>query len=228
MTIESFPSVKLADKYGLLAIGGDLEVDSLLLAYRSGIFPWPIFEEQELTWFAPPKRALLFFKDFHPSSSLTKLWKQQRYQFAIDKNFELVISNCQTSKRDTRTKKTLENKTQENKTWITDEMKTAYIELHRAGYCHSVECYDNNQLVGGLYGVAINKMFAGESMFYLKPNCSKLCLYYLVEHLRTKGIEWIDCQQLTPLFKSFGAKEVSRAAFMKLLAEAVEFPIKLF
>lgn len=210
MVIEAFPSVEDADEYGLLAMGGDLEVESLLLAYRSGIFPWPVFDKRVITWFAPPERTVLFLKDFKIPKSVQKLRAANKFSFAIDKNCPEVIRRCAASK--TR---------REKGSWITSRMIEGYINLHHAGYCHSVECYEGDELVGGLYGVSIGGTFAGESMFYDRSGASKLSLCYLVEHLQERGATWIDCQQMTPLLASFGAVEISRDEFMQLLPTAL-------
>ncbi len=214
MVIEFFPPVETTDKHGLLAIGGDLEVESLLLAYSSGIFPWPIAEEEVIPWFAPPKRAILRFSDFHIPKTLSKLQKNNSYTFKINNSFSEVIKKCGESS----------NRESPGETWITPEMIQAYTDFHHAGYAHSVECYDKDRLVGGLYGVSIGAMFAGESMFYEEPNTSKLCLCYLVDYLTARGVTWIDCQQMTPLFKSFGAIEIPREEFQELIAEAIKKP----
>ena len=217
MTILEFPPVSEADENGLLAIGGDLEVDSLLLAYRQGIFPWPV-SEQYLTWFAPPKRAVLEFSDFHIPKSLLKEKRKNWAKFAFNLNFENVIAACQE----------LTNRKDQSGTWITPAIRSAYINLHQAGHAHSVECYLNKKLVGGLYGVAIGQMFAAESMFYRHPGASKLCLWFLIDYLSSKGLNWIDIQVMTPLLAKFGAKEIDRERFSNLLAASINQPIIQF
>jgi len=217
MAIISFPDIELADENGLLAMGGDLEVESLLLAYKSGIFPWP-FDETVLVWFAPPRRALLFLDEFHPSKSLLRENKKAAFTIRIDHDFESVIRNCAE----------LKNRGRQRGTWITEDMIEAYTEFHRAGYAHSIECYQGEKLIGGMYGVAIGRMFAGESMFYRQPNASKLCMLHLVELLKAKGVKWIDCQVMTPFLKAFGAREVTRKQFMELLVPEVGANVKLF
>jgi leucyl/phenylalanyl-tRNA---protein transferase len=217
MVVEAFPPVDAADEYGLLAIGGDLDVDSLLLAYKSGVFPWPI-ERRILTWFAPPRRAILRLEDFHVPRSLKREFKRREWTFSIDQAFPEVIKACAQSK----------NRKGQRGTWIIPPMVKAYLDLHRSGYAHSVECWFQGELSGGLYGVALGRMFAGESMFYNRPNASKLAVCHLVEELKRQEVEWLDCQVMTPLFKSFGAVEVTREDFMKMLAQALRRPdIKL-
>jgi leucyl/phenylalanyl-tRNA--protein transferase len=202
-----FPPVDLADEDGLLAIGGELKVVTLLHAYRGGIFPWPI-EGYPPLWFAPPQRAVLFFDEFHVSKSLRKQMRAQNYEVRIDSCFDRVIRSCAAPRA------------YEKETWILPEMIRAYNRLHQAGYAHSVEVFFDEELVGGLYGVAIGKYFAGESMFHTQSGASKIALVHLVEHLKSRGAAWIDVQMPTPLFESFGARCIPRAEFMTLLAEA--------
>lgn len=218
MAIREFPPVGLADEYGLLAIGGDVEISSLLLAYRSGIFPWPVPGIEDLTWFAPPTRAVLFLDKFRLPRSLKKIISAGRFRTAIDQDTVAVIRGCADSP----------NRLHGNCTWITEEMVEGYATLAAAGYCHSVESYRGITLAGGLYGVAIGAMFAGESMFYTEAHASKVALAQLVQHLAERGGKWIDCQQMTPLFEQFGAEEVSRERFTEMLQEAIASPICLF
>ena len=207
MVIRAFPPVDQANSDGLLAVGGDLEIESLLLAYRSGIFPWPI-DNHTLAWFCPPKRALLFIDQLHVSRTLKKLQRSNPYSFSIDHSFESVITACANAERG-------------GGTWITPSLQAAYCKLHLAGYAHSVEVWRENYLVGGLYGVALAGMFAGESMFHHESDTSKLALLHLIEQLRARGVKWIDCQVMTPLFKSFGARLVARAEFLELLCDSL-------
>jgi leucyl/phenylalanyl-tRNA--protein transferase len=206
MTILEFPPVDAADEHGLLAIGGDLEVDSLLLAYRSGIFPWPINEEF-LTWFAPPERAVIECATFHVPRSLKKERRQGWASFAIDTAFEVVIDACRAPV----------NRVGQHGTWITDDIRDGFVGLHQAGHAHSFECYRGTEVVGGVYGVCVDGMFAAESMFYRYPNASKLTLWFLVEYLKRHQIPWLDVQVLTPFLAGFGALEEPRSAFMARL-----------
>ena len=217
MAIREFPPVEFADADGLLAVGGDLEVESLLLAYRSGIFPWPV-DEDHLTWFAPAKRAVLFFKDFYVSRTLRKELRRNEYEFTIDRNFDEIIEACSE----------LTNRGHQTGTWITGDIIDAYKRFHQAGYAHSIECYENNNLIGGLYGVCIGRMFAGESMFYRKSNASKLALAYLVEYLEARGLKWMDCQVMNPFLESLGAIQIDRKEFSAMLAEVIDSPDELF
>lgn len=206
-----FPPVEEADRQsGLLAFGGDLDVETLLEAYSLGIFPWPL-DERYLTWFAPPRRAVLFLDDYHVSASLLKVLKRKKYEINFDTAFEEVIKGCAFN----------QNRRNQSGTWITKGMIGAYTELHRRGYAHSVECFKDGVLAGGLYGVSIGSMFAGESMFYDQPDCSKLSLHYLVGVLKAQNVKWIDCQVMTPHLKRFGAVEIPRAEFTSLLNQAL-------
>jgi leucyl/phenylalanyl-tRNA--protein transferase len=216
MVIEKFPPVEEAQPDGLLAVGGDLEVPSLLAAYKSGIFPWPP-DDDILLWFAPPKRALIFLSDFHISKSTAKHLRRAEYSFAINENFSAVIEECRRGQ--TRP---------ELGTWITPSMILAYKEMHRQGHCHSIECYYKKELVGGVYGVAIGGYFAAESMFYLQSNASKLALHHLVQYLAAKDVKWFDCQVINPFLASIGATEVPRKNFMSLLSEALTKNLTLF
>lgn len=211
MVIRSFPSVSTADEHGLLAIGGDLEVASLLLAYKSGIFPWPISEDY-LTWFSPPQRAVLFLNEVHLSKSFQKFIKNTDFTLTVNKKFEDVIRRCAEPV----------HRGEQEGTWVTEEIIQGYIDFHKAGYAFSVECNSGaGELVGGLYGVTLAGFVAGESMFYRRPNASKLCLHYLIEQCRSKGVQWIDCQVQTPLLSQFGAKEISRIKYIEHLNHAL-------
>jgi leucyl/phenylalanyl-tRNA--protein transferase len=210
--VTQFPPVEWADDSGLLAMGGDLEVETLKLAYSSGIFPWPIAGEP-LYWFAPPRRAILQFDELHIPERLQRYLKNSDFIFRVNSNFEAVIRGCAASS----------NRKGARGTWITREMIAAYIEFHRRGFAHSFETYNRkNELVGGMYGVKINKYFAGESMFYKESNASKFALIEAVRFLQNRGLTWMDVQTLTPLLKRLGAKEILRAEFMRKLREALK------
>ena len=206
MPVLSFPPVSQADSDGLLAVGGDLDVDSLLCAYRSGIFPWPV-DQQTLLWFAPPERAVLFVEEFHIPRRLHRAVRSGSYESRFNTSFREVITLCAEVK----------NRGSQQGTWITSDVIEAYCRLHEAGYCHSFETYFNGELVGGLYGVQIGRFFAAESSFYRKTDASKIAMCSLADYLRSQRIPWFDCQVITPFSKSFGARNISRNEFMRLL-----------
>jgi len=210
--ITKFPPLELADpETGLLAVGGDLEIDTLELAYRNGIFPWPLIDKQ-LLWFAPPERTILEFKDFHCPKRLQRSLVSSSFDLKVNTNFLAVIKACATS----------QNRKSQHGSWITNDMVNAYYNFHEAGFAHSFEAYNTKgELVGGLYGVRINDYFAGESMFYMETNASKFALVHTVAYLEKDGLTWMDVQQHTPLLASFGAKEIPRTQFMNMLAEAL-------
>ena len=191
----------LAEPAGLLAAGGMLSVEWLLVAYRQGIFPW--FNENEpILWWSPAPRTVLYPRRFYQSRSLQKLARQQRFELTRDQDFEAVIVAC------------AENRSGQAGTWINSQMIDAYIEMHQAGFAHSIECRDRGELVGGLYGVSLGKVFFGESMFSKATNASKLCLKYLVD---STSYELIDCQLPTGHLQSLGAIDISREAFESAL-----------
>lgn len=206
MAIASFPPVHEADEHGLLALGGDLEVDSLLLAYTQGIFPWPISKEYPLAWFSPDPRGILAFKNLHLSKSFRKFLKKNPFEIRFNTNFEAVIMNCAKVKR-----------SDDQGTWITEDIINAYIELHKEGYAYSCEVYEDDVLVGGVYGVCINRFYSGESMFHLKDNASKVALVSLLYKLEQQDIHWIDTQMVTPVVESLGGVAVPRDKYLKML-----------
>lgn len=216
MPVARFPDPSTADEQGLVAIGGDLHPETLLLAYRSGIFPWPV-EDLPMLWFSPPQRALLQFDDLHLPRSLRRAQRQSPFVLTHDRAFERVIRACADVPRPGQ-----------EGTWITAPMLKAYVGLHQLGIAHSVEAWSGSELVGGLYGVAVDGMFAAESMFYRMPNASKMALLYLVEHLRDRGLDWIDIQMMTPHMRRLGAVSISRAQFLEKLASTRAKRLRLF
>ncbi len=200
-----FPSPSLANEEGLLAVGGDLSIDRLLLAYENGIFPW-FEDDNQILWWSPDPRLILSFEDFKVSKSLKRIIKSQKFSIKYNTRFLDVINACAK----------VERKDQDG-TWITKGMKVAYLELHKKSYAHSVEVYLDGELVGGLYGLAIGKVFCGESMFHTVSDASKVALFYLIELLRENNFLFIDAQTPTEHLISMGAKEVSRNEFLKML-----------
>jgi leucyl/phenylalanyl-tRNA--protein transferase len=213
-TSLAFPPLEyaLSEPNGLLAIGGDLSQQRLIKAYEKGIFPW--FSEQDpLLWWSPDPRAIIKIPDLNINRTLTKFLKKSPFTVTLNKNFNDVIAYCSDApfRRDG--------------TWILPEMLQAYKNLHQLGYAHSIEVWQEQTLVGGLYGVAINGFFSGESMFYLKSNASKVALVYLAKHLKSANINFIDCQLLNPFLESMGCKEVKRDDFVKLKDEAIKISL---
>lgn len=197
----------LDEPNGLLAMGGDLSVTRLLAAYQRGIFPW--FEPgEQILWWTPDPRMVLFPGEFHCSKSLRKLLKQNVFQIKMNTRFERVMRACAAPRADGAG------------TWISEDMVAAYAELHRLGYAHSFECYRENTLVGGLYGVRIGDTFFGESMFSRAPNASKASFAALVWMARRDQLTLIDCQVASPHLSSLGAREISRDRFEELITAA--------
>lgn len=201
----SFPDPRLCDEPdGLLAVGGDLSIDRLLLAYSNGIFPWYSFRDcDEPLWYCPMQRFVIFPDEIHVSHSMRTLMNRNRYRLSFNEDFDGVIAACS----DLRIK--------ERGAWLGRDMIEAYTELHRQGFAASVEVWDGERLVGGLYGVCIGRAFFGESMFSLVPSASKLALIHLARFFSTHGGRLIDCQFETPHLKSMGGRFISYDEYMK-------------
>ena len=197
-----FPQPELADDNGLLAIGGDLSAERLLLAYRNGIFPW-YSDETPILWYTPHERFVLFPDKIKVSSSMRKLLKSNQFNITFNRAFPDVISACASIHREG-----------EPGTWITSDMQQAYINLNRLGYAHSVEVWENDVLAGGLYGVSLNNVFCGESMFSKVNNASKAALIWMCEN---KNFVMVDCQVHTRHLESLGAEFISRNRYMEFL-----------
>ncbi len=202
-----FPDPRRADAEGLVAVGGDLSVPRLLLAYSSGIFPWTA---DPITWWSPDPRGIFELERFHIPRSLAKLVRRHPFELTIDRAFGRVIAACAARAPGRRT------------TWISAEFIEAYTTLHEQGHAHSVECWSGARLVGGIYGVAVGGLFAGESMFHRANNASKVALVHLVEHLRRQQFELFDIQMVTPATRQLGALSISREDYLRRLAGAVK------
>jgi leucyl/phenylalanyl-tRNA--protein transferase len=202
-----FPDARLANAKGLVAIGGDLSPERLLLAYRNGIFPWTV---APVSWWSPDPRAILEHQQLHVPDSLKKILRKGVFDITVDRAFPQVIQNC--AARAPR----------RSETWITPEFIEAYTRLHEQGHAHSLECWRDGELAGGIYGVAIGGFFAGESMFHRVSNASKVALYHLVERLRERKFSLLDIQMLTPVTKQMGGTTIPRHEYLKRLAKAVE------
>lgn len=207
-----FPPITCAlnEPNGLIAIGGDLSSHRLLAAYQRGIFPW-FSDGEPILWWSPDPRMVLFPDELKISKSLTKRLKKQDYQVKFNQHFRQVIEACATA-----------NRKDQRGTWISSEMINAYCELHTQGYACCAETWMNNQLVGGLYGVIINNMFYGESMFHYSTDASKIAFVHMVEHLKVRGVGMIDCQMKTSHLASLGAREIDRKTFISKLQKLTQ------
>ncbi|NVK21959.1 MAG: leucyl/phenylalanyl-tRNA--protein transferase [Kangiellaceae bacterium] len=208
-----FPPVELAqnDPNGLLAIGGDLSVERLVEAYRNGIFPW-FCEDEPILWWSPDPRCVFYLDQLHVSRSLQRELKKQHVSVTINTAFEQVMANCAAPRAS------------QSETWILPEMMHAYQQLHKQGYAHSVEVWQNDVLVGGLYGLSMGRFFFGESMFSKQPNTSKMALVYLANYLKQHDFLMIDCQVGNPHLYSLGAQDLPRSEFSNLLQQSIDTP----
>jgi leucyl/phenylalanyl-tRNA--protein transferase len=204
-----FPDPRMASDDGLVAIGGDFSPARLLLAYRSGIFPWTA---DPITWWSPDPRAVFELDTFHVSKSLARVIKRGTFRITIDQAFEAVIRGCEAGGKG------------RGKTWITAEFIQAYCQLHLEGHAHSVECWQGEKLAGGIYGVAVGGLFAGESMFHRVSDASKVALYSLHQHLRERDFKLFDIQMLTPITTQLGAIEIPREKYLERVATASALP----
>jgi leucyl/phenylalanyl-tRNA---protein transferase len=201
-----FPDPNLANAEGLVAVGGDLSVERLLAAYRQGIFPWTA---RPFTWWSPDPRGILELDQFHVPRSLDRVIRRGTFTVTRNQAFAEVIKNCAAAGPG------------RFGVWITAEFIEAYGRLHRQGHAHSVECWQEDELAGGIYGVAVGGLFAGESMFHRADNASKVALYHLIQHLRERGFGLFDIQMVTRATQLLGAVEVSRREYLRRLAVAV-------
>ncbi len=200
----------------IIGFGGEMTIENLKTAYRGGIFPWTI-DGMPLPWFCPEKRAILEFSDLHIQKSLRKAWEKSEFTYTINKNFLEVIKNCSEVKR-----------SHEAGTWITDAFIEAYCRFNEYGMAHSIEVWDGEELVGGLYGVDSGGVFCGESMFHRRTNASKFALLFLIEHMKNQGAKWLDVQVMTPHFEVFGAKNIPRNDFLDKLKDTQNLGLKIF
>lgn len=206
----TFPPAREAEEGGLVAFGGDLNPNRVLKAYQEGIFPW-YNGDDPILWWSPNPRLVLFPENFKANKSFRRVLRNKGFQIFFDRDFETVISHCANVPRH-----------DQEGTWLTNEMKKAYIELHHMGFAHSVETYYDNQLVGGLYGLALGKGFFGESMFSFMSDASKVSLFALSSLCVEKSYDFIDCQVETPHMLNWGAELVERDVFLDLLEETLE------
>lgn len=202
-----FPPAELADESGILAVGGDLSTERLLSAYSHGIFPW-YSDGEPIIWWSPDPRFVLFPEELRVSRSMRQVLKRKTFSFTFDTSFAEVINRCGAPRKD------------QNGTWITDEMKDAYIRLHELGFAHSVEAWQDNELAGGLYGISLGNCFFGESMFTRVSNASKAAFIVLTRSLEGLGFPVIDCQVHTDHLESLGARFITREKFLGYVAAA--------
>jgi leucyl/phenylalanyl-tRNA---protein transferase len=210
-----FPDPREADADGLLAVGGDLRPQRVLLAYAQGIFPWPHGEDWPLLWFSPDPRTVLLPAELHISRSLRKTLNQGRFEVRFDTAFQRVMQACAAIARP-----------DQDGTWITPEMIDAYSVLHELGFAHSAEAWADGKLVGGLYGVSLGAAFFGESMFAMRPNASKVAFVHLVQQLEAWAFHLVDCQMYTDHVARFGATEWPREQFLQALEQALRMPTR--
>ena len=204
-----FPDPHQGEEDGLIAVGGDLSVDRLLLAYSYGFFPWFSFRDnEEPLWFCPMQRFVIFPSEIHVSHSMQQLINKHELRPTINKDFEGVIRGCATA----------QNRNKEEGAWLGPDIIKAYTEMHRQGFAASVEVWQEERLVGGLYGISLGKAFFGESMFSLVPNASKLALIYLARMFESYGGKLIDCQFETPHLRSMGGRFISYEEYMKIIS----------
>ena len=206
-----FPPVRLADQSGVLAVGGDLKPERIMLAYQKGVFPW-FADEGPVLWWAPDPRFVLFPQDFKMSKSTRRLLRKNVFQVTFDTCFERVINECQNIQRPGQ-----------DGTWISDDLKKSFIQIHENGFAHSVEVWKDGDLVGGLYGTSLGGMYFGESMFSKVSNASKIGFVTLVPKLIERGIKLIDCQVYTEYLEQFGARHIPRESFMHNLEVLLDF-----
>lgn len=203
-----FPDPHLGEPDGLLAVGGDYSVERLLLAYSNGIFPWSAFRNEQKLWFCPMQRFVIFPDEIHVSHSMRSLIRKQRYAITVNRDFEGVIRNCGALRYE------------QEGAWLGEEVIEAFTRLHELGWATSVEVWEDEKLVGGLYGVVIGNSFIGESMFSLVPSASKLALIALAQFMSDNGGKMIDCQLETPHLRSMGGRFIPYEEYMKILSDS--------
>lgn len=213
---DYFPDPSFALDQGIVAVGGELDTELLFEAYSFGIFPWP-HDDHPLLWFSPDRRGVITRQSYKVPKSFKKFLRKTNFELRIDTEFEEVIDACSKAKRK-----------EGPGTWITDEMRAAYIQFFKDGYAHSIECWSENQLVGGMYGVYLGGVFSGESMFFLKDNASKFCLYHLLEKMWETGHDFVDIQMVTPATEAFGGTFFPRSEYINRILSSTsrktEFP----
>lgn len=204
-----FPPLHQATQEGLLAVGGNLDIEILIEAYSNGIFPWPIDTESPMAWFSPDPRGIIPFENFHISRSFRRFLNNSPYKISFNSRFKDVLIQCARTPR-----------THESGTWISEEIINAYTRMFHQGLAYSVEILEGDLLVGGLYGVCLNGIVSGESMFHHRNNTSKLALYVLMQKLKDSGINWLDTQMVTGVVRAMGGIEIPRKNFTELISNS--------
>jgi len=205
-----FPHPSHADVNGIVHVGGELSVENLLNSYKRGIFPWPYDENFPMIWYCPNPRGILFLDNFIINKSFKKFIKSTDFKVTFNKCFQEVVSKCQG------------NSIRTESSWITQKLIEGYENLHKAGYAYSVEVWDEEVLVGGLYGVKVENFYSAESMFYERSNASKYAIYSLLESLKSKSIQWVDIQMVTPITAQLGGIGIERDEFLTLLSKSIK------
>jgi len=206
--MSHFPNPRNTSPEGLIAVGGDLTPEFLIDAYSHGIFPWPQ-ETYPLLWFCPDPRGVLDFSEFHVPRSLVKWSRQQlNWRFTLNQAFPQVIKSCREQQRPGQ-----------EGTWITEDIEKAYQIFFQLGHILSMECWEDETLIGGIYGVFLKGVFSGESMFHHETNASKMAFWKMVEHLKSIGLKWMDIQMVTPVTESFGGKYISREEYLQRIGQ---------
>lgn len=213
--VSRFPDPRYV-RGDVVTVGDDLRVETLRDAYRHGIFPWP-HDDMPLPWFSPRRRTILVFDEVHIGRTVARTQKRAGLTFTVDRDFRGVIHACAAAPRPGQ-----------DGTWIGPTIVAAYTALHEAGDAHSVEAWDGRELVGGIYGVDAGGAFTGESMFHRRTGASKLALLFLIDHLRSRGATWLDCQVMTEHMEALGARDITRARFLDMLATAQSSGLRLF
>ncbi len=205
----NFPHPNSADEHGIVHLGGELTIENLINSYKMGIFPWPYQEDFPMVWYSPNPRGVLFIDNFIVNKSFKKFINKTNFTTSFNKSFREVVSKCQ------------KNKVRTESSWITEKLINGYERLAQAGHAYSLEVWDQQILVGGLYGVKINNFYSAESMFYERSNASKYAIYSLLEHLKSQTIKWVDIQMVTPITEQLGGIEIERDKFLKLLSHSL-------
>ncbi len=208
--IIEFRDPQLSNKDGIVHVGGELIPENIISAYKKGIFPWPHSEDFPMLWYSPDPRGVLYVEKFRINKSFEKFIKKTNFKVTFNHCFRDIVEHCQ------------HNLIRQEPTWITEDLLNAYCTLYEQGFAYSIEIWNEEELVGGLYGIKINNFYSAESMFYLSSNASKLAIYHLVDTLKANNIAWLDIQMVTPITAQLGGEEISRKKFLNLLQGSID------